>query len=107
MVLARNVGQPAVLPQSRLTGGAALQRRLISGDQALMSADQAHTANHARAGRLILHPNARQRRDLQEVRALVQKHLHSLARQQLAALDVPLDILLASTFSRAPEFRSE
>src|SRR5215813_7914680 len=107
MVLARNVCQASVLPQSSLTGGAAFQRGLIGGDQALLSADEANAANHTCARRLIFHPDPGQRRDLQEVRAFVQEHLHTLPRQQLPPLDVPPDVLLASTFRRALQFRSE
>ena len=75
---------------------AALDRRVVRGDQALDALDHAD-AGHQRGADVEVRAPAGQRRQLQERRALVDEQLDPLAGQQLAAGVVALDVLLAAS----------
>ncbi len=70
-----------------------LHRRVVGGDQALDALDDADAGDQGGADREVGAP-AGQRRELEERRALVDQQLDPLARQQLAAGVVAVDVLL-------------
>ena len=94
-VLVGDLRRPERLLQRPRVAGAALHGRVVGHDHALDALDHPDAADHAGADGEVRAP-ARQRHQLQERRALVDEQLDALARQQLAALAVPLVVALAA-----------
>ena len=70
---------------------AALHRRVVGDDHAFATGDPADAGDHAGAGAfVVVHAVGGQRRHLEERAAGVEQTVHAVARQQLAAADVPL-----------------
>src|SRR5712691_2907223 len=70
---------------------AALHRRVVGDDHALVPADSAYPgADPGAGGFVFVHAERRERRELEEGRARVEKAFDALARQELAGLRVPL-----------------
>ena len=78
---------------------AALHRRVVGGDHALDALDHADAGDHAGADGEVGAP-AGQRGQLEERDARVDQQLDPLARHQLAAVVVPVDVLLAAAGHR-------
>ena len=71
--------------------GAALHRRVVGHDHAFAARDPADACDHSGAGALVVvHAVGGQRRHFQEGAAGVEQPVHAVARQQLAAADMPL-----------------
>ena len=98
-VLLGDLRGPEDLLDRPRVAGAALHRRVVGGDHALDALDDADAGDHAGADREVRAP-AGQRRQLEERRALVDEQLDPLAGQQLAALVVPVDVLLPAAEHR-------
>ncbi|GIW71400.1 MAG: hypothetical protein KatS3mg102_0942 [Planctomycetota bacterium] len=102
-VLLGDLGQPVALEHAPFVDRPALHRRVVGEDGALGAADQPHPADHGGARHDARHAGAGQRRDLQEPAVGVEQPLQPLAREQLAARAVALDVALAAAGARARE----
>ena len=92
-VLLRDLRGPEPLLHRPRVARPALDRGVVGGDQALDALD--HTdAGHQRGADGEVRAPRRERRELQEGAARVDQQLDPLAREQLAAGVVPLDVLL-------------
>ena len=81
---------------------AALHRRVIGNDHALPARNPTDTADHASADGLVaVKTVGRQCCDLKERRAGVQKPEHPVPRQQLAACNMTLTVLLRTARRRS------
>ena len=87
-------------------GGAALHRRVVGADHALDALDHADAGHERRTDGEVGAP-ARQRRQLEEGRPGVDEQLDPLARRQLAARVVAVDVLLATPGHRDRVLRVE
>ena len=99
VVLLGDLRGPEGLLHGPGVAGPALDRRVVRGDQALDALDHPD-ARDQRGTDVEVRAPARQRRQLQERRPLVDEQLDPLARQQLAARVVPLDVLLPAAGHR-------
>ncbi|CAM5702648.1 hypothetical protein STENM327S_02821 [Streptomyces tendae] len=88
------VGAQGLLQRPGVAGAAA-HGGVVGGDQALDALDDADAGDERGADR-VLAPPGRQRRQLQEGRVRVEEQLDALAGEELAALAVPGDVLLAA-----------
>ena len=111
-VLLGDLGGPEALLHRPRVARAALDRRVVGGDQALDALDHADAGDQRGADGEVRAP-ARQRRELQERRPRVDEQLDPLARQELPARVVALDVLrpppptaLACSASRSASFSS-
>src|ERR1051326_1141812 len=104
MVLPRDVRQPSILPEPGFAGGPAFHGSFVGGNEALTSANQADSAHNSRSWSFVFQAIAGQRRDLQKKRSLIQQQFYAVARQEFAALKMPLHILLAAAFGGALQF---
>ncbi len=107
VVLLRDLRQPARLLQAHRRHGAALHGRFARDHQALDAAHETDPADDRRPGRLALHTVAGEGSDLEEVRVAIEEPLDALARQELPARAVTLDVLLATAGLRLTERRLE
>ena len=92
-VLLGDLGRPEALLHRPRVARAALDRRVVGGDQALDALDHADAGDQRGADGEVRAP-ARQRRQLQERRPGVDEQLDPLARQELPARVVAVDVLL-------------
>ena len=89
-VLQRHLLRAQVLLHRHRVVRAALDGGVVGDDDALAAGDPPDAGDDPRAGGVaVVHAVRGQRRQLQEAAARVQQGVHPLARQQLAALDVP------------------
>ena len=89
-VLQRDLLRAQVLLHRHREVGAALHRGVVGDDHHLAARDAADAGDQPRAGRLaVVEAEGGQLADLQERRADIEQPLDPLARQQLAALDMP------------------
>ena len=87
---------------------AALDRRVVGDDHALAAGDPADAGDDARAGALVVvHAVGGQRRELEERAAGVEQPVDAVARQQLAAADVPLAGPLGSAERGGGQLRAQ
>ncbi len=85
-VLLRDLLRAQVLLHRHRVVGAALHRRVVGDDHAVVALDPADAGDHARAGRLaVVHAVGGELADLEERRARVEQAVDAVARQQLAA----------------------
>src|SRR5213078_1625499 len=77
---------------------------VVGVDQALDALDHTDTGDEARPDG-VAGPPGRQRRQLEERRVRVEQELDALASKQLAALPVPLDVLVSPAGACQRELR--
>src|SRR2546422_2259310 len=100
-VLERDLLRSKVFLHRKRVVRAALHRRVVRDDHALVAAHAADPGDHPRAGRLVVvHPVRREWRELEERRAWIEEPLDPFARQELAGLRVPLSRALRSAQAR-------
>ena len=81
--------------------GAALHRRVVADDHHLAARDAADAGDHARARHFaVVHVAGGELADLEERRARIEQPLDAVARQQLAARDMPLAMLFGAAQRR-------
>ena len=101
-VLARDLLGAQVLLHGHRIVGAALDRRVVADDHAVAAHDPADTGDDAGAmDRVVIHAVRRQRRQLEEGAAGIEKLVDALARQELAARLVALARLVRSAARRS------
>ena len=89
-VLAGDLLRPQVLLHRQREVGAALDRRVVADDHALAAGDPPDAGDDAGRGDVaVVHVPRGELRQLEERRAGIEQRAHALARQQLAAADVP------------------
>jgi hypothetical protein len=88
-------GGPADLLGGVRVDRATVHRRIVRDDHTLDALDHTDAGDHARADRIVRTPGG-DRGQLQERAVLIEQHLHTLARQQLAPGVVPGHPLLAA-----------
>ena len=90
-VLARDLLRAQMLLHRHRQVGAALDGRVVGDDHAFAPFDAADAGDDAGAvDRVVVHAVGGERRELEERRAGVDQRHHAIARQQLAAREVPL-----------------
>ena len=90
-VLLGNFLRAQVLLDGHRVIRAAFDRRVVADDHHLAAFNPAHACDHARAGRgAVIHAMRSRRADFQKRRARVEKARDPVARQQLAALHMPV-----------------
>src|SRR3954449_929451 len=85
-------------------GGAAAHGRVVGVDEALDALDDADACDQAGADR-VAGPPCRERRQLEKRRVRVEQQLDPLSGEHLAALAVPLDVLLPAATAGDGELR--
>src|SRR5579871_2996789 len=98
MILASDVGEAGILPQTGLARRAAFGRGLVCDDQTFAPTNQSDAADDAGAGELVFHPVAGERGDFEKVGAFVEQHFDAIAREEAAALDVTFYVFFAAAF---------
>ena len=94
-VLERDLHRPQRLAHGPRRARAAADRRVVGDDHALDVLDDADAGEHAGADREVAAPRG-ERRQLEQRGVAVDEQLDALAAQQLAALAVALDVLVAA-----------
>ena len=106
-VLPRDLLRPQVLLHGQREIGAALDRRVVGDDHAFAARDAADAGDDPRRRHVAaIHPIGGKRRQFEEGRAGIEQRPHPLARQQLAAREMPLRDA-ASPPSESPRSRPQ
>ena len=103
-VLLRDLHRAQVLPQGDRVDRTATRGRVVRDDYALPSLDDADPGDHARPDGERRAPPC-ERRQLEERRVAVDEELDPLPGEQLAALSVPVHVLLATANEQLREQR--